>query len=127
MRETHRVEYGLPRHGFELVAGVTPLELGLDHVIGFETDFLGRTALLERQRQGVECVLRTLVMSGRRVPESGSDVCHDGQPVGRLTSSNFSPRLHRGVALGFVRPQVAPGSPVTVRTARGDVEGEVTR
>jgi aminomethyltransferase len=127
MRETNRVEHGLPRHGYELVPGITPLELGLSQVVGFDTDFVGRAALLDRQRRGVERVLRTVVMAGRRAPEHGSGVFHSGQSVGEVTSGNYSPTRHRGVALAFVRPEVTPGSPVTVRTGRGDEDGEVAR
>jgi aminomethyltransferase len=127
MRETHRVEYGIPRHGYELVPGITPLELGFAHTVGFDTDFVGRAALLQRRKHGVERVLRSVVMSGRRVPEQGSGVFVDGRPVGYLTSGNYSPDLHRGVGLGFIRPEVDPGSAITVRTGRGDMDGEVTR
>ena len=38
----------------------------------------------------------------------------DGVDVGEVTSGNFSPTLGYGIALAFLRPDVDPGSSVTV-------------
>ena len=37
-----------------------------------------------------------------------------GLPVGVVSSGNFSPMLERGIALGFVPPDVGPGTAVEV-------------
>lgn len=126
MRETRRMEAGIPRQDLELVPGVTPLELGLAQAVRSDTEFVGREAFTSVRLRGVERVLRAVVVRGRRVPEPGSDVARNGSSVGRVTSGNFSLRLHRGLALAFVRPEVEAGSEVTIRSPRGSVEGIVT-
>lgn len=125
MRETHRLEAGILRHGFELGPGTTPLEVGYERAVGFDTDFSGREALLERRRSGVRRILRTLAMTDRRIPQPGEEVLLDGAAVGRVTSGTFSLRLRRGLAFAFVAPEVAPGSRVSVRGARGSADATV--
>jgi aminomethyltransferase len=126
MRETHRMEAGIPRYGFELGPEITPLEAGFARAVGFDTDFVGRSALVRKQESGIEKILRTVVMDGRLPPPAGADVLSDGRRIGRITSSNFSPRLHRGIAFAFVAPDTELGSSVSIPTARGNVAGHVT-
>ena len=38
----------------------------------------------------------------------------DGAVVGEVTSGNFSPMLERGIALGFVPPDVGVGADVAI-------------
>ncbi|MBM0274291.1 hypothetical protein JM949_01835 [Micromonospora sp. STR1s_6] len=125
MRETHRLESGIPRYGFELSTAVTPLETGSSQAVSFGTDFLGRSALLARRERGAQRLLRTIVMRTRQVPTAGSDVLAGDERIGQVTSGNFSPRLHRGIGFAFVRPEEPPGSEVTVRTQRGGVAAEI--
>jgi aminomethyltransferase len=44
----------------------------------------------------------------------------DGQPVGVVTSGNFSPVLEHGIALAFLPPDLADGTEVDI-----DVRGSV--
>ncbi|MFF3595728.1 aminomethyltransferase family protein [Kitasatospora indigofera] len=125
MRETHRLEAGILRHGFEFGPGVTPLEAGLERIVAFDTGFTGRAALLLRRRRGIRRILRTVVMDGRRIPPTGAEVLQEGEPVGRVTSGTFSLGLRRGLALAFLRPDVAAGSALTVRTPAGEAGGSV--
>ena len=43
----------------------------------------------------------------------------DGQPVGEVTSGNFSPVLEHGIALAFLPPEVEEGAEVAI-DVRGD-------
>lgn len=125
MRETHRIEAGIPRYGYELGPGVSPLEAGFPQAVGFDSDFVGRPALLDRRRRGIDRILRTVVVSGRQIPRPGWELFSDGRPVGYVTSGNFSPRLHRGIGFAFVRPGIEPGGTVTMRTPDSTVDVEV--
>jgi aminomethyltransferase len=49
---------------------------------------------------------------GRQPPRTGAPVLVAGQPVGEVTSGNFSPVLGHGIALAFVPPDLAEGTPV---------------
>ncbi len=51
-----------------------------------------------------------------------------GEPVGEVTSGGFSPVLEHGIALGFLPPDVEPGTPVEVEVRAGQtLAGEVVK
>jgi aminomethyltransferase len=114
-RDTLRLEAGLPLHGHELGAGITPLQAGLEWVVSWtKGDFRGRGALERQKADGVTTVLRGLRTEGRRPPREGQAVRRDGTQVGTVTSGNFSPTLGCGIALAFVDPSVTPGDQLAV-------------
>jgi aminomethyltransferase len=120
-RDTLRLEAGLPLHGHELGPGITPLQAGLGWVVAWDKPggFRGRDALLAERERGVARRLRGLAVEGRRPPRADQVVLVDGQPVGVVTSGNFSPVLGHGIALAFLPPSVAEGAAVAI-----DVRGE---
>src|SRR3954471_18748197 len=74
-RDTLRLEAGLPLHGHELGAGITPLQAGLSWVVRFDKgDFRGRAPLLAERERGIHRRLRGLVLDGRQIPRSGYTV-----------------------------------------------------
>jgi len=118
-RDTLRLEAGLPLHGHELGPGITPLQGGLGWVVRFDKedhggDFRGRDALLAERERGIARRLRGLELDGRQAPRAGYPVLRDGQPVGEVTSGNFSPVLGRGIALAFVPPATEIGDELEV-------------
>ena len=124
-RDTLRLEAGLPLHGHELGAGITPLQAGLGWVVAWNKgDFRGRQALEVEQAKGLDRLLRGIVTEGRRPPREGCNVVHDGQFVGTLTSGNFSPILGHGIAMAFLPPALVPGTAVEV-DVRGSALGGI--
>jgi aminomethyltransferase len=116
-RDTLRLEAGLPLHGHELGAGITPLQAGLGWVVRFDKgDFRGRDALLAEKERGVARRLRGLLVEGRRPPRAGYAVFGAGHagPIGEVTSGNFSPTLERAIALAFLPPGLEDGADVNV-------------
>jgi aminomethyltransferase len=114
-RDTLRLEAALPLHGHELGPGITPLQAGLGWVIAWDKgDFRGRAPLAAEREQGITRRLRGFEVEGRRPPRAECQVLVDGAVVGELTSGNFSPTLERGIALGFVPPEVAVGTDVAI-------------
>ena len=114
-RDTLRLEMGYPLHGHELGPGITPLQAGLEWVVGWEKEqFRGRAALEAERARGVPRRLRGLRLEGRRPPREGHRVLAVGAPVGEVTSGNFSPTLGCGIALAFLAPEVEPGVAVEV-------------
>ena len=47
------------------------------------------------------------------------------EPVGAVTSGNFSPVLGHGIALAFLRPDVGPGDAVAVAARGVELSGRV--
>jgi aminomethyltransferase len=120
-RDTLRLEAGLPLHGHELGAGITPLQAGLGWVVGWDkAQFRGRAVLAGEREEGIARRLRGLGVEGRRPPREGSIVLRDGKEIGAVTSGNFSPMLGHGIALAFVPPDLQPGDEVQV-----DVRGQL--
>lgn len=126
-RDTLRLEAGLPLHGHELGPGITPLQAGLGWVVRFDKgDFRGRDALLAEKDRGVTRLLRGLVVDDRQIPRTGCAIAIEGETVGEVTSGNFSPMLERGIALGFLPPDIADGTRATVDVRGRAVAAVVT-
>jgi aminomethyltransferase len=114
-RDTLRLEAGLPLHGHELGAGITPLQAGLGWVVAFGKDeFRGRDALIAERDRGVARLLQGIATEGRRPPRADCSVLVDGVPVGVVTSGNFSPVLEHGIALAFLPPDLATGTELAI-------------
>jgi aminomethyltransferase len=127
-RDTLRLEAGLPLHGHELGPGITPLQAGLGWVVGWDKgEFRGRAALEAERERGIPRRLRGLVLQGRQPPREGYVVRVDGKPAGEVTSGNFSPVLERGIALGFLPPDVGPGTAVEVDLRGRPAPAEVVK
>lgn len=128
-RDTLRLEAGLPLHGHELGAGITPLQAGLGWVIGWNKgDFRGRRALEAERDAGVSRLLRGVVSSGRQPLRDGAQITADGNVVGTTTSGNFSPMLGVGIALGFIDTSAGlePGSKVEVAVRGRAIDAAIT-
>jgi aminomethyltransferase len=114
-RDTLRLEAGLPLHGHELGPGITPLQAGLGWVVAWgKGGFQGHDALAAERERGVTRLLRGLTVEGRRPPRADYPVLVEGEPVGVVTSGNFSPTLQRGIALAFLPPGVGEETEVAV-------------
>jgi aminomethyltransferase len=126
-RDTLRLEAGLPLHGHELGAGITPLQAGLGWVIGWnKPTFRGRDALAREQAAGIHRRLVGITTEGRRPPRDHSDVRVDGHTIGTVTSGNYSPTLQHGIALAFLPSDIAVGQAVTIDVRGTDLPGVVT-
>jgi glycine cleavage system T protein (aminomethyltransferase) len=127
-RDTLRLEAGLPLHGHELGAGITPLQAGLGWVVRFDKgDFRGKAPLEAERDRGVARRLRGLATEGRQIPRQGQAVTRGGDVVGAVTSGNFSPTLGHGIALAFLPPETVDGDAVVVDVRGRDVPAVVTK
>ena len=123
-RDTLRLESGLPLHGHELGPGITPLQAGLGWVVGWDKDdFRGRAALAAEKERGITRKLRGITTEGRRPPRAEQRVLIDGAEAGEVTSGNFSPMLGHGIALAFLPPDTAEGTPVEIEARGGESLG----
>lgn len=124
-RDTLRLEAGLPLHGHELGAGITPLQANLNWVVGWgKPSFQGRDALAAERERGVARMLRGIATEGRRPAREGSAVrCSAG--TGVVTSGNFSPVLGHGIAMAFLPPEVSEGDAVEIDVRGSALAGRV--
>jgi aminomethyltransferase len=126
-RDTLRLEAGLPLHGHELGPGITPLQAGLGWVVAWDKagGFRGHDALVAERDRGVARRLRGLAVEGRRPPRAEQPVLVGGEPVGVVTSGNFSPILGHGIALAFLPPDVGEGAEVAIQVRDDRVPARV--
>ena len=122
-RDTLRLEAGLPLHGQELGPEITPLQAGLGWVVAFDTEFIGKDALLAEKPSGPSRRLVGIATEGRRPPRTGNPIVCNGEEIGYVTSGNFSPMLQHGIAMGFISADLAIGHAVTVDIRGSEVPG----
>ncbi len=114
-----RIEAGILDNLSDFDMSMTPFQAGLGAFIDLEkADFIGKSALLEADRQsilyGIKCLSDT--------PYNRAEIM-DGQTfVGRVTASGWSPYLESGI--GYVRfnnPGDWAGSALTMKTQQGEL------
>lgn len=108
-RDTLRLEAALLLYGNDMDENTNPFEVGLDWVVTFddEADFLGRTALQQIEKAGVERTLVCLHALDRGVMRHGCPIASEGQAAGIVTSGTFSPTLGVSIGMAFVPPALA--------------------
>jgi aminomethyltransferase len=125
-RDTLRLEAALPLHGHELGAGITSLQAGLGWVVAWnKAGFVGRDAAIAERDRGIDRRLVGIATEGRRPARAGCAISVGGVAVGEVTSGNFSPVLGHGIALGFVPPDTAEGTAVTIDVRGNELAGRV--
>jgi 4-methylaminobutanoate oxidase (formaldehyde-forming) len=101
-----RVEAGRRAWGAELSPDETPWEAGLSYAVKLDkpTPFIGRDALL-RQRAGglMKRLLLFTFDDPAAFPWGGEPILMDGRNVGELTSTGYSRKYGRAVAIGYAR------------------------
>jgi len=122
-----RIEKGYRAMGHELDTDVTPLEAGLEFTVAWDSDFIGREALLRRRDKGVTSRIVTILLDDlHAVPLGNEPVYAQGRIVGRTTSAAFGYRIGRPVALAGIDATIGEGDPVEVDIARRMSPGHVT-
>jgi tRNA-modifying protein YgfZ len=110
--ERWRIEAGIPRWGAELDDRVLPAEAGLEttHISFTKGCYPGQEPIARQHHRGkVNRRLRILDVEGEAAP--GDELRLDEKVVGRITSAV------PGVALAYVRTEVADDAVLTTGTA----------
>jgi len=125
--EICRIESGMIVTGFDYEPHqATPFDVGLDRLVALDKpgEFLGKGRLAEVAKNPPNR-FRTLVLEGDEVPEYGSAVTKDGEPIGTLTSPTRSPKFGViGVAI-LRTDAAAEGNIVEVATGDGTASATV--
>ena len=122
-RDTLRLEAGFPLYGHELSDATNPRCTPLAWVIK-DKPYYGREAL-----EAAACDERLVGMVMERgIPREGYPVLAGGTPAGRITSGTQSPVLKQGIALGWVRADLAEeGSELAVEVRGRALPARVVR
>jgi folate-binding protein YgfZ len=109
--EILRLEHGIPKWGAELTTNTLPPEAGphlLAAISYTKGCYVGQETIARLKSVGhVNKTLVFLRASDAPFPAPGTKVTQDGREVGVVTSSGFSSRLEKGIALAYVQRQHA--------------------
>lgn len=127
-RDVLRIEKGYSLYGHELSESISILESGLGRFIDFGKDFIGKEALLQQKKQGVQRKLVGIESVSRRSPRQGQMIfSEEDEIIGEVTSGSFSPCVERGIGLGFISAdQSAKGNTIFFGNEKQKTEARVT-
>lgn len=129
--QIERIEAGLLSYGNDVTRADTALEAGLDRYCSLDApiEAIGIDALRRQRAEGVRRRICGLVIDGE--PVSGQrmpwDASANGQSIGIVTSSAWSPRLSTNVALAMISvDHTTIGAQFVVATPDGERVARVT-
>ena len=126
-----RIEAGRRACGAELSPDETPWEAGLGYAVKMDKPvaFVGREALQVQLTKGLTKRLVMFTFDDPAVfPWGGEPILMNGRNVGELTSTGYSRRLGRAVAMGYARSdRVLTDDAVLSAGYEIDVAGELHR
>jgi aminomethyltransferase len=102
-------------YGNDISEDTTPLAANATWVVDFSKGtFVGREALMDQQRRGLDTILVAFELLEKSVPRHGFRILDpaSSKAIGEVTSGNLSPLLQKGIGLGYV-----PASFATPQTA----------
>jgi tRNA-modifying protein YgfZ len=106
--EAVRIEEGFPVPGLEITERTLPQELGRNaQAISFNKGcYLGQEIVARiDSRDAVNKALCGIRFQTAALPSGSTELKHDGQAAGQITSATYSPGFGGIVALGYVRRQ----------------------
>jgi folate-binding protein YgfZ len=127
--ETLRIEAGVPLYGIDMDENNVVTETNLDDAVSFTKGcYLGQEIIVRIKHRGhVAKKLSGLVLDDSTpVPRNSKIISSEGKEIGRVTSSAFSPRLDRAVALGYLKyDYLAAGTEVKVAGPESETNATV--
>lgn len=117
-RDTLRLEAGFTLLGNDMDENFTPYSSNMHHTVELKPatrNFIGRHALEEQLKNGVEQKLVGLVLEERGVLRSGQPVRIEGIGQGTITSGSYSPTIGKAIALARVPTNTGERGEVEIR------------
>jgi len=125
-----RIEGGVLDYASDITPDENPLELGLDRLIAWDTEFLGKAALEKVRDEGVRRRLIGLFLDGPALQKNNEHrwpVTSASTKVGFVTNAVHSPRLDCNIAFAMIDvPFDANDTVLTVETVEGVRSAERT-
>ncbi|MFA7101039.1 MAG: glycine cleavage system aminomethyltransferase GcvT [Bacilli bacterium] len=127
-RDTLRFEACLPLYGNETNETTNPYEanLGFGVKLNKPGDFLGKSALVQVQKDGIKRQIVGLKLLEHNIARHGYEVYQDGQKIGYITTGYLAPSLKCAVALAMLdKPYTTLGTVVEIKIRNKMVKAEV--
>ena len=106
-RDLLRLEAGLCLYGTDMDEKTNPIEAKLGFVVKLHKEFIGRQRIREIKEKGTQRTRVGLLTTKRVIPRHGFNIIQDGQPGGVVTSGTLSPLLNTGIAMGYIKTELA--------------------
>src|SRR6185503_10588275 len=124
--DQRRLEAGIVNYGNDMTVEDTPFHVtGMERLVEFDADFIGRDALRRVEAEGVDRKLVGVTLGGepfRMWLEDFWVVRRDGRDVGRLVSASHSFRRKENIGYAWVPIGLAePGNELEVLSPDGPV------
>ena len=103
-----RIESGMLAYGNDMTLDENPFDLSMEKFVNLQkkADFLSKKALTEIHKNGPTKELIGIEILGNFQDEFSSDyipIYSDNEKIGKITSSVYSPRLKKNIALGIIK------------------------
>ena len=111
-RDTLRLEAAMRLYGQDIDETTTVLEAGLGWIVGWDKgDFIGRDALVEQKRAGVQRTLVGFELVDPGIARHGNEIFLEGEKVGLVTSGTQTPFLKKAIGMAYLpAPRSTGGS-----------------
>ncbi len=107
-RDSLRFEPGFALYGHEISDDITPLEARLGWACKFETDFIGRDALLKQKETGLSKKLISFELLEKGVPRQDYPVLNDqGEEIGVVVTGLYAPTVEKYCGNALIPPEYA--------------------
>jgi aminomethyltransferase len=127
-RDVLRLEAGLCLYGTDMDEKTNPYEAKLGFVVKLDKEFIGKKRLQEIKEKGPLRTRIGLVTTKRVIPRHGFNIIHSAKNVGTVTSGTLSPILNKGIAMGYVGPDVGrEGIGIEIEVRGRLEEGKIVR
>ncbi|HLZ34443.1 MAG TPA: glycine cleavage system aminomethyltransferase GcvT [Nitrospira sp.] len=123
-RDLLRLEMGYLLYGNDIGEDTTPIEAGADWTVNFQKgDFIGAHTLKAQAQTGSGRRFVAFELVEKAVPRHGFKILDPStsQPIGEVTSGNFSPLLQKGIGLGYVPSSFAATGTTVAIEIRGKI------
>lgn len=126
-----RIEGGMLSYHADMDDKTNPYELGLDRLVNLdmEADFIGKEALKRIQKEGVSRKQVGIIIDGEPFAKPNTtfwSLRSGFEPIGKVTSAVYSPRLNQNIALAMVNIDYSEiGTELTVQIPSGDRQATV--
>lgn len=121
-----RIEKGFKHWGHDLGPDISPLEAGLGFAVAWDTEFLGKEALVRQKAEGIRRRAVIFELPGRPLILHDELILEAGRVVGATSSGARGARTRKTYALGFV--EIEAGETLSGTCARNfsiDVAGKL--
>jgi len=128
-RDTLRFEGCLMLYGNDLNDTTNPLEARLNWTVDWDSDFIGREALLEQKEKGYSRRLAGLELIDRGIARHGHEVYSmDERKIGVVTSGTKCPTLNRIMAMAYIdSPTWKRGNEVLIKVRNKFIKAKTVK